>query len=158
MGEEFLMNKNTCCFFGHRDTPSEISDKLEQTIIDLIENKSVDTFYVGNQGSFDFMVRETLKRLKVKYPHINYSVVLAYMPGKREEYEDYSDTIYPDGLENVPRKFAIDRRNKWLVDNSDYVIAYISRSFGGAAKFYELAVKRKKNVINLYDTERAQPC
>ncbi len=151
------MNKNTCCFFGHRDTPSEISDKLEQTIIDLIENKSVDTFYVGNQGSFDGMVRNTLKKLKVKYPHINYTVVLAYMPTEKNG-KDYSDTIYPDGLENVPRKFAIDRRNKWLVDNSDYVIAYISRSFGGAAKFYELAIKRKKNVINLYDTERAQPC
>lgn len=148
MGEEFLMNKNTCCFFGHRDTPSNIKSKLEQTIIYLIENKSVDTFYVGNQGSFDFMVRRTLKKLKVKYPHINYTVVLAYMPTEKDG-KDYSDTIYPDGLENVPRKFAIDRRNKWLVDNSDYVIAYISRSFGGAAKFYDLAVKHKKEVISL---------
>ncbi len=142
--------KKICCFFGHRDTPISIESKLEQTIIDLIENKSVDTFYVGNQGGFDFMVRKTLKKLKAKYPHINYSVVLAYMPVKKNEYEDYSDTIYPDGLENVPRKFAIDRRNKWLVDNSDYVIAYISRSFGGAAKFYDLAMKHKKEVINLF--------
>ncbi len=142
--------QNICCFFGHRDTPSSIESKLAQAIIDLIENKSVNTFYVGNQGSFDFMVRKTLKKLKIKYPHIIYSVVLAYMPGKMDEYDDYSDTIYPDGLENVPRKFAIDRRNKWLVDNSDYVIAYISRSFGGAAKFYDLAVKHKKEVINLY--------
>ncbi len=144
------MNNSVCCFFGHRDTPSSIENKLKQTIIDLIENKSANTFYVGNQGGFDFMVRRTLKELKEKYPHINYSVVLAYMPGKKDECEDYSDTIYPDGLENVPRKFAIDRRNKWLVDNSDYVIAYISRSLGGAAKFYDLAVKHKREVINLY--------
>lgn len=149
--------QNICCFFGHRDTPNSIESKLEQTIIDLIENKSVDTFYVGNQGGFDALVRSTLKKLKQKYPHINYAVVLAYMPTKKNG-RDYSDTIYPDGLENVPRKFAIDRRNKWLIDNSDYVVVYISRSYGGAAKFYELAVKRKKNVINLYDTERAQPC
>lgn len=146
------MNK-VCCFFGHRDTPNNIADKLEQTIIDLIENKSVDTFYMGNQGGFDSMVRHTLKKLKQKYPHINYAVVLAYMPGKKEKYEDYSDTIYPDGLENVPPKFAIDRRNRWLIDNSDYIVAYISRSYGGAAKFYELALKKKKTVINLFYSE-----
>ena len=156
MGKELFMNKNTCCFFGHRDTPSEISDKLERAIINLIENKSVDSFYVGNQGGFDSMVRNTLKKLKIKYPHINYAVVLAYMP-TRADGQDYSDTIYPDGLENVPPKFAIDWRNRWLIDNSAYVIAYISRSYGGAAKFYGLAVKKKKRVINLYDTKGAQP-
>ncbi len=142
--------KKKCCFFGHRDSPSEIAGILEKTITDLIEKKSVDMFYVGNQGHFDIMVRNMLNKLKLKYPHINYSVVLAYMPTKKDKTADYSDTIYPDGLENVPRRFAIDWRNRWLVDNSDYVIAYITHSFGGAAKFYDLAVKRKKNVINLY--------
>lgn len=53
-----------CCFFGHRDTQSHIAGRLEQTIIDLIENKSVDTFYVGNQGGFDSMVRNTPKKLR----------------------------------------------------------------------------------------------
>lgn len=149
--------KKRCCFFGHRDTPSRIADSLEETIVDLIENKSVNTFYVGNQGHFDAMVRSTLKKLKEKYPHIKYSVVLVYMPGKNNEYskdDDYADTIYLDGLENVPPKFAIDRRNKWFIDNSDNVVAYITHSWGGAAKFYELAMKRKKNVINLFDRKR----
>lgn len=141
-----------CCFFGHRDTPDSIADKLEQTIIDLIENKSVNTFYLGNQGRFDYMARKTLKKLKEKYPHITYSVVLAYIPDKNYDYKDYSDTIYPYGLEKVPRRFAIDRRNRWLIDNSDYVVAYVMCSCGGAAKFYELAVKHKKEVINLYET------
>lgn len=138
--------QNICCFFGRRDTPDSVRDIPEQTIIDLIVNKSVDTFYVGNQGGFDFMVRNTLKKLKAEYPHVNYSVVLAYLPVKRDEYGDFS--------ESVPRKFAIDRRNKWLVDTSDYVVAYIARSCGGAAKFYELAEKHKKKVINLYDMKK----
>ena len=72
MGKERFMNKNTCCFFGHRDTPSEISDKLERTITDLIENKSVDYFYVGNQGGFDNMVRNTLRKLKIKFTYNKY--------------------------------------------------------------------------------------
>lgn len=53
-----------CCFFGHRDTPYIISDKLESVIINLIENKAIDTFYIGHQGNFDAMVRSTLKKLK----------------------------------------------------------------------------------------------
>ena len=77
------------------------------------------------------------------------------MPVKKDENSEYSDTIYPMGLENVHPRFAIERRNRWLVDNSDYVIAYVNRTYGGAAKFYELAVKRKKKTINLNDVIRA---
>lgn len=33
------------------------------------------------------------------------------MPTEKDG-SDYSDTIYPDGLENVPSKFAIDWRNR----------------------------------------------
>ena len=70
----------SCAFFGHRDCPETIKPKLRSTIIDLIENHNVDMFYVGNQGQFDAMVRSTLKKLKQEYPHIDYAVVLAYMP------------------------------------------------------------------------------
>ena len=46
-----------CTFFGHRDTPKKIEPILKSTLIDLIENKKVDLFYIGNQGNFDYMVR-----------------------------------------------------------------------------------------------------
>lgn len=48
-------------------------------------------FYVGYQGQFDAYVHSEPKRLKQEYPQINYAVVLAYMPGKQTEYDDYSD-------------------------------------------------------------------
>lgn len=73
----------TCTFFGHRDVSREIEKPLTAAIIDLIENKGVKKFYVGNQGGFDRMVRARLKELKKKYPHIEYAVVLAYMPTKK---------------------------------------------------------------------------
>lgn len=144
------MKEKICCFFGHRDTPSEIAEKLEKTVANLIENKQVHTFYVGSQGGFDAMAYSVLKKLKQKYQHINYSVVLAYLPTKKVR-TDYFDTVYPDVLDGVPRRFAIDRRNRWLVDKADYVVAYVAYPFGGAAKFCALAEKRKKTVINLYD-------
>ena len=141
----------TCIFFGHRDTPKEIEPSLCLTLIDLIENKGVDMFYVGNNGNFDYLVRKNLRLLKEKYQHIDYAVVLAYMPNKIGEidYIDCADTIYPDGLECVPPKYAISRRNLWMIDNADYVVTYVKYIVGGAARFKELSEKKGKTVINL---------
>ena len=141
----------TCTFFGHRKIFSEIQPKLESTLVYLIENKCADTFYIGNQGDFDYIVRKTLKSLKVIYPHIKYYVVLAYLPGKRSKlnFDDFEDTIYPEGLENVPGKYAISKRNEWLIAHSDAVITYVNDSTGGAAHFKELAEKKGKQIINL---------
>ena len=47
---------NACTFFGHRDTPKNIEPILQSTLIDLVENKEVDLFFVGNQGAFDNLV------------------------------------------------------------------------------------------------------
>lgn len=48
---------SVCTFFGHRDCPSSIEPNLKQALIHLIDAQSVDTFYVGNHGAFDAMVR-----------------------------------------------------------------------------------------------------
>ena len=70
-----------CTFFGHRDCSESVMPALEKVLIDLIENEEVADFYVGNQGAFDRIVRTVLKKLSLCYPHIRYTVVLAYMPG-----------------------------------------------------------------------------
>ena len=57
-----------CTFFGHRDAPTEIRDKLQAVLVDLIENHDADTFYIGNNGSFDAMARNVLIELKPIYP------------------------------------------------------------------------------------------
>lgn len=138
-----------CCFFGHRDTPDSVKEKLKRVIIDLIENKGVDTFYMGNQGSFDSMARATVSELQKQYSNINYRVMLAYMP-KNGDIE-IPNSVYSEGLENVPPRFAIDRRNKIMLEKSDYVIVYVISSVGGAAKFYRMAEKKRKVTINIYD-------
>ena len=55
---------SACTFFGHRDCPSSIKPKLREVLIDLIENHSVDMFYVGQQGAFDGIV-------PVSYTHLD---------------------------------------------------------------------------------------
>ena len=72
--------QNTCCFFGHREVTHNIRPKLIEIIEKLIVDEGVTDFYVGHQGQFDSMVYSVLKELKAKFPHIRYTVVLAYMP------------------------------------------------------------------------------
>lgn len=106
---------------------------------------------IPEQGAFDSMVRSVLKELVSLYPHINYAVVLERMPPKGDEFDtrDYSDTMLPEGVEKVHPRFAISWRNKWMIKQSDYVVTYITHSWGGAAQFAELAEKQKKTVINV---------
>ena len=113
--------------------------------------KGVNSFLVGNQGGFDSIVLYALRMLKEKYPHIPYNVVLAYMPGAKEEWHTHEllETLHPEGLESVHPRYAISWRNKWMIRESDVAVTYITHSWGGAAQFAELAEKKMKRVINI---------
>lgn len=139
-----------CTFFGHRECYGLDSRVLKQAIEDLIHN-DVDTFYVGNQGQFDGAVYSCLKPLRKEHPHIHVCVVLAYLPTENSEYDDMTDTMYPE-IEGHP-KFAIERRNRWMIEASDYCLCYISHTWGGAYKFAQLAKRCGKTVINLGNAE-----
>lgn len=137
-----------CTFFGHRDCPDTIRPTLRAVLEGLVEHNGVDMFYVGNQGNFDALVRKELRSLERKYPHIRYAVVLAYLPTQSGQGDD-PDTMFPEGLENVHPKYAISRRNDWILAHSDYVIAYITRPWGGAARYVRKAGVMDKVVIHI---------
>lgn len=96
------------------------------------------------------MARTALKKLSAPY-----AVVLAYLPTRRDDVLFRGeDTLYPEGLETVPKRYAISHRNKWLVKNSDMVIAYIRHTASRAAEFVKSAEHRGKPVINIADLEK----
>lgn len=140
-----------CCFFGHKDTPLNICEKLEAAIEKLITEDGANRFLLGNQGNFDMITFNILRKMKLKHPDISYCVVLAYMPtGKAAgSLYDYGETLLPEGIESVHPRFAISWRNKWMINESDTVVAYVTRTWGGAAKYVEIAAKKRKNIINL---------
>ena len=136
-----------CTFFGHRDCPRGIKGVLSTEIERLICNQRVDTFYVGTQGSFDRMAYAALVELKERYRNIKVYRVLAYMP-KLGDTDTY-DTIVPEGIETTYPRYAIIKRNKWMIDHSDYVIAYVTHTFGGAYQAVERAKRKKITVISV---------
>ena len=140
---------SACCFFGHKDTPEDVKPALCAAIEELITQCGVSTFYVGNQGAFDAYVRSALRQFSGKYPHIRYAVVLAYMPGKQNEYDDFSVTMLSEGIEEVHPRYALDWRNRWMLRESQYIVCYIHHRWGGAAKYVQMALRQGKTVINL---------
>ena len=71
------------------------------------------------------------------------------MPGKKTEYDDYSDTMLPEGIESVHPHYAISWRNNWMLKQSDYVVTYITHSYGGAAQFADKAKQQGKVIVDL---------
>ena len=139
-----------CTFFGHRDCPESIRGRLREEVERLISHQQADTFYVGTQGSFDRMAYAVLKELRIKYPRIKVYRVLAYMPKNGAVSNDDGsdkDTILPEGIERVHARYAIVWRNNWMIDKSDYVIAYVTHTFGGAYQSLERAKKKGKTTI-----------
>ena len=94
------------------------------------------------------MALRLLKGFEKPYS-ITYDVVLAYLPRKTDPFFETYYTILPEGIKSVPRRFAIDYRNKWMVEHSDVVITYVERPFGGATKYKALAGRKEKTIIEL---------
>ena len=136
-----------CTFFGNRDASDAVRSILYDTVSKLINERNVTEFYVGNNGNFDRLVLSVLKELNKRYPDIKYYVVYAYLPQKDDE--NFLHTIYPEGIENVPKRFAIDFRNKWMPARAGIAVTYAKNKFGNSYKLSVLAIKKGKEVINI---------
>ncbi len=135
-------------FFGHKNTPSTVKPLLKQTVQQLIEENDEITFLIGSHGTFDWMTQSVLKEASERYPGITCYIVLSYLPvDNSEQYE--LPTLYPEGIEFVPKRFAISFNNNYMVNECDTVVCYIDHDWGGAAQFVEKAKKRGKAIINL---------
>jgi len=140
---------SVCTFFGHSECYGLDRNVLRSTIEDLIKQGTTE-FLVGNHGNFDAMAFSCLRELNKEYPEISYSVALAYLPTRKQEYDIYhGHSFYPEGQENGHPKFAIERRNRYLIQSADICVCYIDHTFGGAYKFARMAKRRGLRVINL---------
>lgn len=122
---------------------------LTRTVEQLISD-GADTFYLGGYGDFDHLAASVLRELKKTHTHIKLVLVLAYL-NRDANTSGYDCSIYPE-LESVPLRFAISKRNEYMVNMSDAVVAYVTHSWGGAAKTLQYA-RRKKKTIYCFSTE-----
>ena len=139
-------------FCGHKDVydSERVKEKLTQ-LVDRLIAEGANTFYLGGYGSFDSLAAHVVKNLQQSYQSIKSVLILPYLDRSYDE-TLYDESTYPP-LEDVPRRYAILRRNQWMVDQSDVLIAYVNHGWGGAAQTLEYAKKKKKRIINLGNYE-----
>lgn len=146
-----------CTFAGHREVfQANIADKLDEAIAQIIEADDSFRFLVGEMGDFDGMCSSAVRRAKRIYPdkQISLELILPYLTQELNEnkiyYEtSYDDVIVPIELSGVHYKSAITKRNRWMIEKSDYLIAFVYRDFGGAYTTLRYAEKKGLQIINL---------
>ena len=133
-------------FCGHSKTigQDKIASWLDMILPALIEGGAT-TFYLGGYGDFDRLAAAAVKRQKIAYPHIESVLVLPYL-NREFDSTSYDSTTYPP-LEKVPPRYAIVKRNQWMVSESDVVISGVIHSWGGAAKTLDFARSRGKVIF-----------
>ena len=141
----------TCFFIGHRETPDSIFEQLEATVEKHIVQYGVTDFIVGQYGAFDRLAAAAVKKAKKHHKSVTLSLLLPYHPYDRPVQipPGFDATFYPPGMERVPKRFAIVKANQYMVNHSDFMIAYVRHPASNARNLLEYAEKRSIRIENL---------
>lgn len=158
----YVLDIYTVTFFGHRyiDNPLKVEALLEEQIRKLINEKEYVDFLVGRNGEFDQCASSTVLRVRKNVRDDNSALVLM-LPYPTAEYlnnEEYFHDYYTDveisyEASKAHPKYAIQIRNREMVDRADLVICYIEEKHGGAYRTIQYAKKQRKSIINLAEND-----
>ena len=146
-------------FCGHSNFQK--SKEYEKKILIILQNTVGDNhvdFYLGGYGAFDDFAYECCKKYRETHPLVTLIFVTPYITPEyqknhlQNEKNRYDNILYPN-IESKPPRFAITYRNKWMVEQSDYVICAIDHHWGGAFKTYQYALQKKKIIFNIFEGE-----
>lgn len=146
-------------FAGHSLVPSteKVREAVKEQILKNITESRQVTFYLGGYGDFDEICAGVCRSLKREHSGMELVYVTPYITSSEQEKIKYMQklglydaSIYPP-IENTPLRFAISKRNAWMMSNVDLVIAYVKFGYGGAYKSLQVAKSKKKKIINIAD-------
>ena len=115
---------------------------VEQHIVEY----GITEFIVGHYGGFDRLAATAVKKAKMHHPDIKLVLLLPYHPAEQPIPlpDGFDSTFYPPGIEGVPRKVAIVRANRYIMDHVDYLIAYVRHTASNAKKLVDYAHRRQR--------------
>ena len=152
------MNGKSCFFMGHREADERLLPRLELEIDRLIQEDNVRYFYVGGYGGFDRIAAAAVKRAKQKNPDITLMLVLPYHPAERAvpTPDGFDGSYHPEGLENIPRRYAIVRTNQIMVNTCDWLVCYVRHGASNSRNLLEYARRREEKgllqIINIRES------
>ena len=151
------MSGKSCFFIGHRETSEEIYPVLCAAVEEHIVHYGVTEFIVGRYGCFDVLAAKAVKTAKQNHPKVKLTLLLSYHPAECPipVPDGFDSTYYPPGMENVPRKVAIVRANRYMVDHTDFLIAHVWHPASNAQKILQYAQRKSlKKTIGITVIEK----
>ena len=145
-----LMERNTpygrrgamhiCTFIGHSFVFSAtVENRLRGEIGTYLADIDEASFYVGGRGEFDGMAAAAVRAAKTRHRNkkIQLYLIEPYFHAGLNWDKDYNEKLYngiiiPQELLSVHPKAAIQKRNRWMCDQAELLIAFVCRDFGGA--------------------------
>ena len=146
-----------CTFIGHSFVVSAtVENRLRGEIETYLAGIDEASFYVGGRGEFDGMAAAAVRATKAHHREkIQLYLIEPYFHAGLNRDKDYNEKLYdgiiiPQELIGVHPKAAIRKRNRWMCEQAELLIAFVCRDFGGAYETLKYA-KRKGNarIINL---------
>ena len=141
-------------FIGHREIyqHQRLEERIEKIIKDKLREKEYVEFYVGRNGDFDISIASAIKRAQKAIGHHNSSLILLQPYPMKDDiyYEQFYDEIeYPIDSKTHP-KSAITKRNQWMVEHADLLVAFVEENRnGGALNTLKYAEQKGIEIINL---------
>lgn len=151
----------SCFFIGHREADERLLPRLQEIVERLITEEGVTHFYVGGYGGFDRIAANSVITAKQQHPEITLMLVLPYHPAERplEAPAGFDGTYYPEGLETVPKRYAIVRANKIMIESSDWLVCYVRHGASNSRNILDYAMRREKKqliqILNMAESEGA---
>lgn len=151
--------KNRCFFTGHRYISLQDTAYIKSEIIrlceELINNHNVNTFIAGGALGFDTIAALTVLELKKKYPHIKLHLYFPctdqtkkWTERQKELWEkikcDADNYRYITNSEYV--NGCMQLRNRAMVEDAYYGIAYCTKNFGGTASTVKFAAEKSRKI------------
>ena len=124
-------------------------------VMSILEEKAGESnveFYLGGKGGFDSFALECCLDYKAKHKNARVYYISPYMSILSLESSGlhaYDDIIIPEPILTSLPKFGYLKRNKWMVEQSDFIIFYVPSHATRSAKALEIAERKKKEFINL---------
>lgn len=155
-----MIKENTICFTGHREIADGHYYRVMFLLRQLVEEKikeGYSVFCAGGALGFDTLAALTVLRMKDRYKNVRLHL---YLPCKNQsekwqgsDKETYNKIIREaDKVEYISETytpFCMAERNRALVDNSSFCIAYCTQPKGGTAYTISYAMDNDVEVINI---------
>ena len=77
--------------------------------------------------------------------------------GDVEELADL-EFLVPDGIENVPKRYAMSHRNDWMIKECDFAVVYCLYSGSNTQKYIDKLNKSEKTVVNIAELTSEADC